>query len=466
MKRRIVMGILTSNKYISSTSVECGGEFQVTLALSAAPDLANVPADIALLLDASNSVTGAPLSEIKASAGSLVNILADRLATGTSGTFCCGNRAAVVTYASDGTVVQGLTDDPAVLQTAVSSVTAGGNSNLAAGIAAAANMLNAGNTGNRKVMFIFTDGRYNTGADPSEAVASAKEAGIILYFVAVRSSESADLAAMDNWATSPSSAYVITDFDTADGTFENFLANLGNNGLITGSTAIAVTEEVASEFTILSASAPTMGTVTVTGAQTLTWNIPSLGTDEWQGAALTFNVRHTGSRSGDREVDAVIGFTDTESNRAAFNNPVIMVDCGQIIYPEPCPEPVDVLSEACEELITVDAGTLSLGLMGRIAQVSVTLANVCPGVRVALAVVLTELDDTGTELQRGMRTLTIPAHSFEGCRDIRVECINFVLPEDTDDGVTPAACGQRMFRARVYANVIDSGVLCCETEEA
>ncbi|MDE6592235.1 MAG: VWA domain-containing protein [Oscillospiraceae bacterium] len=457
------MGILTSNKYISSTTVECGGEFQVTLALSAAPDLANVPADMALLIDVSNSVSGAPLTEIKASATRLLNVLSDRLATGDSGLYCCGNRAAVVTYATDGTVVQGLTDDPALLQAAVDSLTAGGNSNLSAGITAAADMLNDGNTGNRKVMFIFTDGRYNAGADPAAAVQSAKDAGIILYFIAVRSSEAADLEAIDNWATSPSSAYVITDFDTADGTFDNFLTNLGNNGLITGSTGIAVTEEVSSEFTILSASAPTMGTVTVTGQQTLTWNIPSLGTDEWQGAALTFNVRHTGNRSGEREVDASIAFTDNESNEATFNNPVIMVDCGQIVYPEPCPEPVDVVSEACEELITVDAGTLSLGLMGRIAQVSVTLANVCPGVRVALAVVLTELDDEGTELQRGMRTLTIPAHNFDGCRDIRVECINFVLPEDTDD-TAASACGQRMFRTRVYANVIDSGVLCCNQE--
>lgn len=459
------MGILTSNKYTSAAIVECGGEFQVTLALSAAPDLANVPADIALLLDASNSVTGAPLTEIKTSAQRLINVLGDRLATGASGLFCCGNRAAITTYASEGTVVQTLTDDPAPLTSAIESVTAGGNSNLAAGIATAANMLNADNTGNRKVMFIFTDGRYNTGADPTEAVNAAKAAGITLYFVAVRSSETADLEAMDNWATSPSSAYVITDFDSADGTFDNFLTNLGNNGLITGSTNIAVNETVSTDFTILNASAPTLGTVTVTGPQTLTWNIPTLGVNDWQGAALTFNVRHTGSRSGVREVDASIVFTDTQSNQATFNNPIINVDCGQIVYPEPCPEPVDVVAEACEELITVDAGTLSLGLMGRVAQVSVTLANVCPGVRVALAVVLTELSEEGEELQRGMRTLTIPAHNFEGCRDIRVECINFVLPEDTDD-TAALACGQRLFRTRVYANVIDSGVLCCDGEAA
>lgn len=457
------MGILTSNKYTSAAIVECGGEFRVTLALSAAPDLANVPADIALLLDASNSVSGAPLTEIKSSAQRLVNTLSDRLASGASGLFCCGNRAAVTTYSSTGNVVQTLTDDPSLLTSAISSVTAGGNSNLAAGISAAADLLNTENNGNSKVMFIFTDGRYNTGADPSEAAEAAKAAGITLYFIAVRSSESADLEAMDNWATPPSSAYVITDLDTPDSTFDNFLANLGNNGLITGSANIAVNEEVNSDFTILNASAPTLGTVTVTGSRSLTWNIPALGIESWQGAALTFNVRHTGGRSGEREVDASIRFTDNQNNQVDFNNPVINVDCGQIVYPEPCPDPVDVLAEACEELITVDAGNLSLGLMGRIAQVSVTLSNVCPGVRVALAVVLTELSDEGEELQRGMRTLTIPAHNFDGCRDIRVECINFVLPEDIDD-VSALACGQRMFRARVYANIIDSGVLCCEEE--
>ncbi len=451
------MGIITSNKYISTDSISCSGEFTVTLALSAAPDLTAVPADIALVLDASMSTDGEPIENIRAAASDLIDVLSENLAAG--GLLCCGNEAAVISYASDSAILQPLTDDPALLLAAINSITASGNSNLAAGIEEAVGVLAGSTSGNQKVMFVFTDGRYNTGIDPAIAAANAREAGITVYFVAVNGSEPADVEAMSEWASQPSSAYVITDFDEG-GTYENFLANLAENLTVSGSTDISVAETIAADFTIVSAAAPTAGTVTVTGARTLTWNIASLGTEVWEGAALTFTVRHTGSFSGEKPVDESVIFDDASGNTAVFNNPVILVDCGDIDYVVPCPEPVDVVSPACQEVITVDAGSVSLGLSGRVAQVNVTLRNVCPGRRVALAVVLTELDEEGVEYQRGMRTLLIPAHNFESCRDINVECISFVIPEEVDD-ITAQACGERSFRARVYANIIDSGFECC-----
>ena len=50
--------------------------------------------------------------------------------------------------------------------------------------------------------------------------------------------------------------------------------------------------------------------------------------------------------------------------------------------------------------------------MGCIIQMDVTIKNVCPGKRVALAAILTEVDEHGMEYQRGMKALTIPAHSY------------------------------------------------------
>ena len=71
----------------------------------------------------------------------------------------------------------------------------------------------------------------------------------------------------------------------------------------------------------------------------------------------------------------------------------------------------------------VDLGDVYLESQGRIIQMDVTIKNVCPGKRVALAAILTEVDQDGIEHQRGMKSITIPAHSFPVCRDVLVKCI-------------------------------------------
>ena len=93
-----------------------------------------------------------------------------------------------------------------------------------------------------------------------------------------------------------------------------------------------------------------------------------------------------------------------------------------------------------------------------------TIKNVCPGKRVALAVILTEVDENGVEHQRGMKAMTIPAHDYPSCRDVLVKCVKFVLPEDLDvsSGPTGCMCRQRDLRARFIAHDIDIDYRCCE----
>ena len=69
------------------------------------------------------------------------------------------------------------------------------------------------------------------------------------------------------------------------------------------------------------------------------------------------------------------------------------------------------------------------------------------------------------EYQRGMKTLTIPAHSASSCRDVLVKCIKFVVPEDLDvsGGPMGAMCDQRNFRVRFIAHTIDTDFRCCGT---
>ena len=110
-------------------------------------------------------------------------------------------------------------------------------------------------------------------------------------------------------------------------------------------------------------------------------------------------------------------------------------------------------------------GDVPIEYQGCILDISMCLKNVCPGKRVALAVILTEVDEHGVEYQRGMKALTIPAHNAPNCRDVRVRCIKFVVPEDLD--VSGCRCGgmcsQRNFKVRLIAHNIDTDFRCCES---
>ena len=110
-----------------------------------------------------------------------------------------------------------------------------------------------------------------------------------------------------------------------------------------------------------------------------------------------------------------------------------------------------------------DAGTLALDSLGRMLQLDVTLQRVCPNRRVALAVILSEVDDNGVEYKRGIKTMTIPAHTRATCQDVKLRCIRFVLPEDLDvSGTANGICNARSFRARFIAHYIDHDFDCCD----
>lgn len=81
----------------------------------------------------------------------------------------------------------------------------------------------------------------------------------------------------------------------------------------------------------------------------------------------------------------------------------------------------------------------------------------------ALAAILTEVDDHGIEYDRGMKTVTIPAHSHSSCRNVKVRCIKFVVTEDTDVDNTPKSiCNKRNFKFRFIVNYIDSDFMYCD----
>lgn len=164
-------------------------------------------------------------------------------------------------------------------------------------------------------------------------------------------------------------------------------------------------------------------------------------------------------------VNQSITYSDNEGNVVNFPDPSVNVECGIVVNPEPCPVPVDLAIEGCQDSAVVDVGDTYLESLGRILQMDVTVKNVCPGKRVALGVILTEVDSNGLEHQRGMKTITIPAHNFPTCRDVLVRCIKFVLPEDLDvsGGTAGAMCNARNLKARFIAYNIDTDYTCCDS---
>ena len=453
------MGITNSNKELSAARIDCGGSFQVKLSLTAAPDIVSNPTDIVLILDRSGSMAGSALANLKNGAKAFIDII-DEATDGTQdGQIGSGSRIAVVSFASTATQDTQLITSVADLKAAVDALTAGGNTNHADAFTKASELLAAPST-NARVMVMFTDGETTVGPDPSPIAAAARAAGGIIYAIGLSGRGGVDVSALEDWASKPASSYVAITPDDAE--LEELFKDLARNIAKPGATDVVVTDTVSPCFRITSVAMPTKGTASLLDADTVQWQIDELGVSQSEGAVLEFTVQHIGSCSGTVEVNESISYDDAEGNVVSFPSPELEVDCDIIIRPEICPEPVELTVDGCEDTLEFDAGDLGMESLGRIVQLSVTLKNVCPHRRVALAAILTEVDDHGLEYKRGMKTVLVPAHTKESCRDVTVRCIKFVLPESLDvSGSTSSICNARNFKARFIANYIDDDFTCC-----
>lgn len=453
------MGITNSNKELSAARIDCGGSFQVKLSLTAAPDIVSNPTDIVLILDRSGSMAGSALANLKNGAKAFIDII-DEATDGTQdGQIGSGSRIAVVSFASTATQDTQLITSVADLKAAVDALTAGGSTNHADAFTKASELLAAPST-NARVMVMFTDGETTVGPDPSPIAAAARAAGVIIYAIGLSGRGGVDVSALEDWASKPASSYVAITPDDAE--LEELFKDLARNIAKPGATDVVVTDTVFPCFRITSVAMPTKGTASLLDAETVQWQIDELGVSQSEGAVLEFTVQHIGSCSGTVEVNESISYDDAEGNVVSFPSPELDVDCDIIIRPEICPEPVELTVDGCEDMLEFDAGDLGMESLGRIVQLSVTLKNVCPHRRVALAAILTEVDDHGLEYKRGMKTVLVPAHTKESCRDVTVRCIKFVLPESLDvSGSTSSICNARNFKARFIANYIDDNFTCC-----
>lgn len=454
------MGITNSNKLVSTNSIDCEGTLTVNLTLAAAPDIVTNPTDIVLILDRSGSMEGDPLTALKAGANTFIDIISESTG-GAPGQIGSGSRIGIVSFAEQATADTQLITSVQTLTDAVDALEANGNTNHGDAFAKAFDLFDP-MSANGQVMVMFTDGKTTAGPPPAPIAAAARAAGVIIYVIGLVGDDGIDIPALNDWATDPDASHVAIAPTAGDleQIFEDLAANLAKPG----ATNIVIDEIINSDFMIVSVGQPTKGTVSQPNTTTLQWKIAELGVSGNEGASLQFIVRHINDNEGPVSINHSITYTDTEGNVVTFPNPTIDVECDNVIFPEPCPEPVSVTIDGCSDSVIYSAADAFLESLGRILQVDVEIHSVCPDKRVALAVIVDELDQHGEPHPRGLKTLTIPAHHNPNCSDVLVRCIKFVLPEDLDvsGAATDGICNPRNFTIRTISHYIDTDFHCCD----
>lgn len=452
------MGVTNSNKVINQDRIDCDGSLRVTLAVTAAPDIISNPTDIVLVLDRSGSMAGEPLSAMKVGAKAFIDIIDEATDSSKDGQIGSGSRMGVVSFSSTAVADTQLITSVATLKNAVDGLTAGGSTNHADAFTKAIELFEPSSS-NAKVIVLFTDGNTTAGAPPAPVAAAARAQGITIYCIGLIGSDGLDIDALNNWATDPDASHVVVTPDLSE--LEDLFEDLAANITKPGATNIQIREMVTPDFVITSILPPAKGTAVQLDDHSLRWNIPELGVTLSESAVLEFFIRHVGQDPGIKLVNESITYSDNEGTVVTFPEPTVEVECDVVVHPEECPVPICFVVDGCEDSMMVDLDDTYLESQGRIIQVNATVKQVCPHTRVALAVILTEVNPDGMEYQRGMKAMTLPAHDFPGCRDIQVKCIKFVVPEDLSVS-GGAMCSSRSFRARLIAHSIDTDYRCCE----
>ena len=450
------MGIINSNKSISNvTDISCQGTLNMTIGITAAPDIISNPTDIVLILDRSGSMSGQALVDMKTA----VNTFIDIIATSTGGApdlIGSGSHIGIVSFADTAIQNTDLITSVADLKSAASSLVAGGSTNHSAAFVQATSLLN--DSVNNKVMIMFTDGETTVGPNPSPFAAVARAQGITIYCIGLIGSGGIDINALNDWATDPNITHVAIAPDSSQ--LDQLFADLAENLSVPGATNVLITEIINPDFIISSPPMASVGTISQLTPTSFQWTIDQLGTVSTESATVVLSIQHVALTTGIKHVNQLISYSDAKGSIVSFADPTVFVDCTPVFPVDSGPIPIDVPMTGCEDFVEFNAGDLVLGDGGRILDLDINILNVCPNKRVALAVVLTQLDETGTPQPCGMKTITIPAHTLPVCSDILVTCIRFILP---DDGTSP--CESRDVRAQFFAHYIDNAFVSCLAPE-
>ena len=450
------MGIINSNKTIGNVSeIDCNGILHVAIGITAAPDIISNPTDIVLVLDRSGSMEGQPLADLKTGVDTFIDIIADATG-GDPDNIGSGSQIGIVSFSDIATQDAGLMTSVADLKAATSALVAGGSTNHSAAFTMATMLLSEST--NNKVMIMFTDGETTVGPNPSPFAAVARAQGITIYCIGLVGATGIDIAALNDWASDPDITHVSIAPDSSQ--LEQLFADLAANISVPGATNIVIDEVLNPDFTIIGTPMASLGNLTMISPNSFQWTIAQLGTTVTESATVVFEAQHIAISTGLKDVNQSITFSDNEGNTVSFSNPTVYVDCTPTFPVDTGPIPINIPLTGCEDFIEFNAGDLALEDSGRILDLDVNLLNVCPGKRVALAVILSEVDIDGLLLPRGMKTFEVPAHTLPACSDVQVTCIRFILPENGT-----ILCQERELRAQIFAHYIDNDFASCQIVE-
>lgn len=457
------MYIANPKTSITPTALDCNGAAAVTVGFEAASALHHHPAEIVLLLDRSAGITPESMAAVKTAAKQFIRDIS--IATTTPDPIFIGspNVLWIADFADTVVTTLDTTTDVADLEAAVDAIQI---SSAPADYRAAfekAQSLFFPQNDRRRIVVLFSHSAETAAADVDAVVEQMKTSGTEVFCIGLL----ADPTRLDLWANDAPRDHVSwtnspTELDRA---FREIAAEVVLAGVLDGE----LTEIAGPDFEITGYDAPTDGTVQLTGGRTLTWTIPEGAIPQAPvKPSLTFRVRHVGTTGGTKEVIAPAVYHDRFGNTLDFPGAQAEVTCpetGADIYPEPCPEPTEILVPGCKDAVRTELNPAHLLSLGRIVQMDVTLKAVCPGKRVAVSIMLMELAPDGTELPRGVKHILVPAQEGEACQDLTLRCVQFSLPEGLDaTGGTDSICNSRNFRARVIANYVDTDFTCCDTK--
>ena len=97
------MGVTNANKVLDTDVINCGGTLNITLSLTAAPDITENPTDIVLILDRSGSMEGSPLANLKSGADAFIDIINEATDAVQDGQIGSGSRIGIVSFATEAT---------------------------------------------------------------------------------------------------------------------------------------------------------------------------------------------------------------------------------------------------------------------------------------------------------------------------------------------------------------------------
>ena len=443
------MPVLNPVKTVDKSKINCGDTANVTIKFTSSPPLKANPADIILIMDRSGSMDATRMKFAKEGAGKLIDMVVS--ASGGTDSVANDSRLALVSFATDAKVEEPLTSDAVLIKSKVDALVSGGFTNQSEAFTKAKELLDP-NSKNKQIVVMFTDGLKNQGGDPNIVADEIKAMGAEIYCIGLAT----DPAPLEQWANSPSEIYVSSTNDILKLTqaFESIAYEV----IEAGAHDVTLNEKLSPDFKIVKVNEPTVGTAVVRGTREIIWQADGVGKSENEEISLTFSILHTGKTDGTVKVNESLVYSDREGNTLVFPEPSVEVSCkAPVVVPESCPLPVAFVSEACRDMVSVEVPEAFLTSLGRIVRVNAVLKNICPNREVAAAIFLTEMDNSGTEKTRGMKTVIVPPQAGTECMDIALKCINFVVPEREND-----ICRQRGFNVRVIANYTDSDFTCCD----